>query len=216
MKSKVCRFCMHSWLKHRRDTRYCPLDLFSMQRDRMERALQALAQEPQHDKFNASYCSSVSEQQLDPVQVALAVLHKETILPKLASLQRHLDALDVEGIMPLYEKHKDEPWPVHDIELWKEVVSDMDLPEKTDRQRILEYVLSMTFKDCSLFISVCDSEKTVQLADGTILPYQIKVIDLDLKKISKIPYWYNLDQRIVKHAIEHQLNKVCYDQATAV
>lgn len=210
MKSRVCRFCMHSWLKHRRDTQYCPLDLYSMKNDRMKRALQALAQEPQHDKFNASYPRD-SDRQLDPIQVSLAVLQKEPVLPRLAYLQRRLDALDVEGILPLYEKHKVESWPVHDIELWKQVVRDMDSPEKTDRQRVLEFVLSMTFKDCSVFISICESESTIDLEDGSRLPYHIKVIDLDMKKISKLRYWYDLDQRIVKHAIQHQLNKVCYD-----
>lgn len=41
------------------------------------------------------------------------------------------------------------------------------------------------------------------------LPYCIKLVDTDLKRISKLPYWFQLDQRIVKHAIGHPMNKVC-------
>ncbi|XP_062315246.1 inositol-pentakisphosphate 2-kinase isoform X1 [Osmerus eperlanus] len=54
VKSKVCRFCMHQHFKlangkWKRQSRYCPLDLFSGNKQRMYVALKHLIEEPQNN-----------------------------------------------------------------------------------------------------------------------------------------------------------------------
>jgi len=72
------------------------------------------------------------------------------------------------------------------------------------RYHILSYVLSATFKDCSLIIPFnpcpADSENN-----------GIKVIDLDIKSIERIPSWLKLDERIVKEyaKFETRMRKTC-------
>jgi hypothetical protein len=39
--------------------------------------------------------------------------------------------------------------------------------------------------------------------------YSVKVIDLDLKPIDRVEYWYELDQTIVKHAVQTQFKRQC-------
>ncbi|XP_071220579.1 inositol-pentakisphosphate 2-kinase-like [Salvelinus alpinus] len=56
IKRKVCRFCMHQHFKlangkWKRLSRYCPLDLFSGNKQRMSRAIKHLIEEPQNN-FN--------------------------------------------------------------------------------------------------------------------------------------------------------------------
>jgi inositol-pentakisphosphate 2-kinase len=54
VKLRVCRFCMHQALKHARGqvhrvSAFCPLDLYSGRRERVERALWALLEAPQNN-----------------------------------------------------------------------------------------------------------------------------------------------------------------------
>jgi inositol-pentakisphosphate 2-kinase len=67
-------------------------------------------------------------------------------------------------------------------------------------------VLSATFKDCSLIIPFdpypVDSENN-----------GIKVIDLDIKSVERIPGWLKLDERIVKEyaKLETGMKKICVE-----
>ena len=67
-------------------------------------------------------------------------------------------------------------------------------------------MLSATFKDCSLIIPFnpypVDGESNV-----------IKVIDLDIKRVDKIPSWLKLDEKIVKEyaKLETSMRKTCIE-----
>jgi inositol-pentakisphosphate 2-kinase len=71
---------------------------------------------------------------------------------------------------------------------------------------MLSYVLSATFKDCSLIIpfnpDLADSENN-----------GIKVIDLDIKSVDRIPGWLKLDERIVKEyaRLDTRMRKTCIE-----
>jgi inositol-pentakisphosphate 2-kinase len=71
---------------------------------------------------------------------------------------------------------------------------------------MLSYMLSAAFKDCSLIIPFnpypADSENN-----------SIKVIDLDIKSVDRIPGWLKLDEKIVKEyaKLETRLRKTCIE-----
>lgn len=152
------------------------------------------------------------------IDIMSKILMKDPILSKLKKLQESLDVLDVETIYPMYVASKDTlNFDPSDIDIWEEIVKQYKHADnqtvKSTRQRILEYVLSMTFKDCSIMINVApqnsdqSSVKSITTSDGICLQYDIKVIDTDLKSVDKIPYWYELDQSIVRYAIETGFHK---------
>jgi inositol-pentakisphosphate 2-kinase len=74
------------------------------------------------------------------------------------------------------------------------------------RYHTLSYVLSATFKDCSLIIPFnpypADSENN-----------GIRVIDLDIKRVQRIPGWLKLDEKIVKEyaKLEPGMRKICVE-----
>jgi inositol-pentakisphosphate 2-kinase len=147
------------------------------------------------------------------------VLIKDPILTKLKTLQKTLDEFDVEHIFQLYSTLKDQE-SADNIVHWESVITQYNerLSFSTDvlaaaaaKQKIFEYVLSMTFKDCSLMINVTpsanDASNKIKLTNNQAFEYDIKVIDIDLKNIAKIPYWYELDQSIVRYAKDTNFNK---------
>ncbi|ORZ01574.1 inositol-pentakisphosphate 2-kinase [Syncephalastrum racemosum] len=208
IKSTICRFCMHHFLKHKTLSDYCPLDIYSLDRCRMTRALRAIQQDDHNDKFKVLH----NQSSVSPAQAALEILsHDACLLPRLAELQTRLDTLDVEGIWPLYKRCPVDD--IHDTQTWQSVVERFLTAEVRDDpvQRILEYVLSMTFKDCSILMSLYayDPDLPFVELDGTRYAYAIKVIDTDMKKVSKIPLWYGLDQRIVQNALQYALRREC-------
>ncbi|CAO3685970.1 unnamed protein product [Rhizopus stolonifer] len=148
---------------------------------------------------------------MDDIEYVLGeILVRDSILKRLQTLQKKLDRLDVEGIMPLYDKYQ----PCKsDIAIWEKTVENYLSGTDGDLQRLYEYVLSMTFKDCSLLINMRQVEKSklkaIKMGEYYI-EYDIKVIDVDVKNIDKIPYWFKLDQRIVEYAISTGLNKTCH------
>jgi inositol-pentakisphosphate 2-kinase len=150
-KQKTCRFCMHSHLRGSH-SRYCPLDLYSGDRNRVKKALRELVTTPRN---NFRVCMN-EPFTAEALQTLLAeIIITDPILPHLANLQKSLDELDVEQIWPMYEKHKDQ---LQGLTLSDWVRAVDNFKSKTSRndpvQRIMEYTLSMTFKDCSVMISI--------------------------------------------------------------
>jgi inositol-pentakisphosphate 2-kinase len=203
---------------------YCPLDLYSGNAERIEKAVQILVQPKSTLLKKTLKVSSRGAIEMD-TEIMQELLHriltKDPILTKLKTLQKTLDAFDVEHVYELYHKLEDQQC-VDSIAHWESVIAryherlsfstDVLAAEKDEfKQRIFEYVLSMTFKDCSLMINVTptinDSSKTIKLANSQAFSYDIKVIDIDLKDIEKIPFWYELDQSIVRHAKDTNFNK---------
>jgi inositol-pentakisphosphate 2-kinase len=207
---------MHSHLRKVPQKSYCPLDLYSNNPTRVKNALHVLLTDPTLKKT-----LKIEGDLSNAEEVLLHVLIKDPVLTRLKTLQMHLDELDIEKIYPLYQKTKS--LITNDIEVWKRVVSNFNSrpklcfdvnTEAEQTQRIYEYVLSMTFKDCSLMINAVKTHEpnkdTITLKDGSVYRYDIKVIDTDLKSIDKIPYWYELDQSIIQNTIITQfVNDKC-------
>jgi len=137
------------------------------------------------------------------------------LLDHISTLQRSLDPLDCEGLAKLVEISPSADLTQPTKEEWVSFV-DTFLSSKHQehasfspsnlRYHILSHVLSTTFKDCSLIVPFslypADSEN-----DG------IKVIDLDVKSVEKIPRWLKLDEKIVKEyaKLETGMRKICVE-----
>ncbi|KAF5380971.1 hypothetical protein D9615_004097 [Tricholomella constricta] len=77
------------------------------------------------------------------------------------------------------------------------------------RYYLLAYLLSATFKDCSIIVRL----KHLRSAAPTpaIKPEQVTVIDLDPKSMFRLRKWEKLDQEIVKAYMAADDRKVCID-----
>lgn len=56
------------------------------------------------------------------------------------------------------------------------------------RELLVAYLISAAFKDCSFFVKIEYSDEGVE--------QRVKMVDLDLKPMKKMPYYYNLDQQL--------------------
>uniref|UniRef100_A0A3P9HEN0 Inositol-pentakisphosphate 2-kinase n=1 Tax=Oryzias latipes TaxID=8090 RepID=A0A3P9HEN0_ORYLA len=82
IKAKVCRYCMHQHFKvasgkWKRRSLYCPLDLFSGNKQRMNFAVKHLIEEPQNNfkVFKGGQCVYSSKESSDPLDVNTLVHH---------------------------------------------------------------------------------------------------------------------------------------------
>ncbi|KAI0647391.1 inositol-pentakisphosphate 2-kinase [Trametes meyenii] len=152
----------------------------------------------------------------------VAPLLHTPVLRTLSTLQRTLDALDVEGLSALWTRlHPDTPRlgdgaPDPDIDEWARFVDAYacrarrsaeddgrdDLPATPDelRYRLLAYLLSASFKDCSIILRMAPARGDA--ADGGEQQQQqqettVTVIDLDVKSIDRLAKWAKLDRAIV-------------------
>ncbi|ORX62360.1 DUF941-domain-containing protein [Hesseltinella vesiculosa] len=247
LKQTMCRFCMHQRLRGKEQSAtwpYCPLDLFSGDHDKMERALMAslmvshgylnmfynglriTAAEDQKQRFQELFSSPDLSRQDVCKRVArllCTLLVRDPLLATLKHLQQTLDGLDVEGIYPMLQAHQ----PLStEMAVWKEVLKTYQarapddwqgkkvLPWDEQRQRLYEYVLSMTFKDCSLMISVTKADNDRALPNsvhvfGQWFKFEIKMVDVGLKEWAKIPYWFDLDQQIVQYNLQCRTPRDC-------
>ena len=66
----------------------------------------------------------------------------------------------------------------------------------------LAYMLSATFKDCSMIIGLSKDQE----------PY-IKLVDLDVKSVKKFAYWVKLDEEIVEtySQLDESERRICVD-----
>jgi len=135
------------------------------------------------------------------------------LLNRISVLQRTLDFLDCEGLAKLIEAS-----PIADLtqpvmEDWMSFV-DTFLSQKHQkhptfspsdlRYHTLAYLLSATFKDCSLIIPLPPCP--VDTESGGI-----KVIDLEIKRVDRIHHWMKLDEKIVKEyaKLESGMRRTC-------
>ncbi|OBZ65669.1 Inositol-pentakisphosphate 2-kinase [Grifola frondosa] len=140
----------------------------------------------------------------------LPLLLEVPVVPKLAVLQRRLDALDIEGLTALWKRVRPtagklgagleeltpEDW-VRFVDAYLERSENPDsdaLPETEEElwYRCAAYLLSATFKDCSIILRMPPPTEDVPTSNGTIT-----VIDLDVKSISRLAKWAELDSEIV-------------------
>ncbi|KAF8077793.1 inositol-pentakisphosphate 2-kinase [Lyophyllum atratum] len=77
------------------------------------------------------------------------------------------------------------------------------------RYYLLAYLLSATFKDCSIIVRLDQLRPTGPAQE--VKPEQVTVIDLDPKSMARLRKWESLDQEIVREYIAADDRKVCVD-----
>ncbi|KAJ2499204.1 hypothetical protein GGH96_003718 [Coemansia sp. RSA 1972] len=217
VKHRVCRYCMHQHLKHQTPSQLCPLDLYSTTPNRVERALDALAESPQNNMrvfIDGVVTDTTNVQWRELKRVLTHVLLKERILVQLQRLQRELDPRDIEGVFPVYERAMEcgelsanEP----SIGDWLETVKGLQTQvERSDKQVVLEYLLSMVLKDVSVMIMIEQWP-----VDGDVPEYKIAVVDTEPKKLAKMARYRDLSQEIVDNYLKlhphPSSQKQCYE-----
>ncbi|KAJ1921561.1 hypothetical protein H4219_000598 [Mycoemilia scoparia] len=230
VKTKICRFCLHKWMKSKSHvddiSLYCPMDLYSGETSRIARAIDALIVTPQNNFRVFIDGSSVDVNDVAPEifetikDILPKILSKSGVLKRLAQLQASLDSHDIEGVLPLYNSFLDNCKTIEEPELseWRLVAKAFLENEKERRglapndhkSVILRYLLSMTLKDVSLFVSIIkgdlsprfDSEinfSEYSSLSGNKVKAQVAIIDTDRKSIFNIPSNYKKDQDIVEN-----------------
>ncbi|KZP12719.1 hypothetical protein FIBSPDRAFT_152408, partial [Athelia psychrophila] len=240
VKMRTCRFCRHEYLRSSQKgttslTQYCPLDLYSGDAHRIEKAIGDLwdgwvatggtgnnLKIFLHGKLiKPGESMGLLQTQLDVgndmgllrdkfVATLLPLLVNTTVLHTLSKLQRTLDPLDIEGLSLLWNNSQSNTddsvlslgskSTQPSIEEWSLFIErylspDRPLDHKNPdsanlRYYILAYLLSTTFKDCSIMLSVGSENDP---GDDPV-----RVIDLDVKDINRFGKWRALDQEIVE------------------
>lgn len=143
------------------------------------------------------------------LQLLAETILKSGVLNRLLEVQM-LDSLDIEGVIHAYYDVLSQPC---------KVCSDLDRCELSQRYSTLhsisfeeslkivrDYLISATAKDCSLMISFRlkksgddqSSYSSVNLeSTKQSFEYKAYFIDLDMKPLKKMTYYYELDQKIV-------------------
>ncbi|RIB04632.1 inositol-pentakisphosphate 2-kinase [Gigaspora rosea] len=172
----------------------------------------------------------VDQKNLLVMLLLCTILEEQILFKRLKQLQKTLDELDIEGIYKLFLEQRSN---LHDptIEEWQLIVKEYEQRIKSPsvphlsmdgaqmRQRIYEFLMSTTLKDCSIIFTFQKSRFSdeTKVADDTSLffkekvkfipfssdkiyfKYKVNVIDLDPKSVTKIPYYYDLDAMIVNN-----------------
>jgi inositol-pentakisphosphate 2-kinase len=146
------------------------------------------------------------------VERLLPLLYDTVLLRTLATLQRTLDALDIEGLSALWSLNPSQDhqenipvgWrsPEPTIDEWVSFTAEyleggheydcFDLNKMESgrlRYWMLAYLMSATFKDCSMILRLYGDEK-----DGKDT---ITAIDLDPKSVARLRQWGKQDREIV-------------------
>ncbi|CAL9206767.1 inositol-pentakisphosphate 2-kinase IPK1-like isoform X1 [Musa acuminata AAA Group] len=131
------------------------------------------------------------------------------ILDRLLATQQ-LDVLDIEGAIHVYYNIISRPCAVcknlSDAELLHQYSSLHSLSLDDSLKIVREYLIAATAKDCSLMISFSRTADGRNASDCNSVAlkslnqsynYKAYFIDLDLKPLEKMAYYYKLDQKIV-------------------
>lgn len=149
----------------------------------------------------------------DSFASALAqALVNSPVLPLLSTLQQTLDILDVEGLSKLYAQTSPglpseslgSSIPNPSMEEWEDFVKvyqsdyhswDHASPSPEHlRHYLMAYLLSATFKDCSIIIR----PRQQGLVDSA-RSFDITIIDMDVKSMDRLGKWEKLDRILVEY-----------------
>ncbi|OAV96213.1 hypothetical protein PTTG_26418 [Puccinia triticina 1-1 BBBD Race 1] len=161
-----------------------------------------------------------SSVEVDPqlIEVLAATLERSGVLGRLADLQRRLDMFDIEGVFG--EVTGSDPAGLGTLEapitlaelvalvpLLSEPLSPTAMAERVarllPRTKAVMYALSMTFKDCSIFVRLPVHhfpENPARLSPLPLAPTPpssddlVKIIDLDLKPIARLHKYFKADR----------------------
>ena len=142
----------------------------------------------------------------------LPILKSSPVLSRLKHLQSSLDPDDIEGLARIFSSYTGQSlaeylathtetesllsqptaveWSSFSEE-WNDESTSLPLTDRQLRLRLMAFLLSATFKDCSVFLSLRPSPA------GTTEAI-VKVIDLDSKPMSRLPKYLKADQEIVQ------------------
>ncbi|KAJ7175640.1 inositol-pentakisphosphate 2-kinase [Mycena filopes] len=205
-------FCMHSHLKALSSS-YCPLDLFSGDEPRMKKALSSLWDAwsdsigtannfrvfvegknitPEQQSF-VGLVNDIADPKQAVITALLPVLLNTPVLRTISRLQRTLDALDIESLSLLCDLAPIGAQPT--IAEWRRFIdaylATPTSPPPTDaahlRCHVLAYLLSATFKDCSILVRV------------------------PAGSVDRLRKWEQLNKKIVAHYATIPDPKVCLD-----
>ena len=167
----------------------------------------------------------------------LPLLMETPILRILSKLQRTLDVLDIEGLSnlwcrvegpgPLFESSQTEfggdsssiALAEPTISEWTEFLDQYLSPVELDhinprkenlRYYLLAFLLSATFKDCSMMVRLNLLGASCPFPEGGG-PKQVTVIDLDPKSMDRLKKWEKLDREIVAASLSVDNRKTCID-----
>jgi len=182
-KYTTCRYCMHQYLKLNEKviseiSKYCPLNLFSRDHERIRFALYSLLHSPQNNLkvYNQGNLCFAGAQATDPesmveevesvikdrfapgerdpvqilVNILLAIFLKEPILSNLQKAQR-MDTLDIEAIYYLQGKLQ-RAQDTAELENLEELNK---MTHEETRSAIDRFLTAATAKDCSIMITLC-------------------------------------------------------------
>ncbi|KAJ2029880.1 hypothetical protein GGH91_000604 [Coemansia sp. RSA 2671] len=230
VKHRVCWYCRHQYTLHKDGnvSQFCPLELFSGDRERIATALEHFAQSP-HNNFvvfvdgrsvvdEEGKLSDKCVPHWSELRDAVAgIVQKESLFSRLQLIQRELDSFNIESVLPMYQHAletgalaTEEPR----IDAWLNAYSEFrrrldsgssDLSAVSDCQAVLELMLATTLRDVSVLIKFDSWPARGETGTGTLKHsnYSIGIVDHDPKKVSNIPKYYRLDQNIVATYLQH-------------
>ncbi|EED81325.1 predicted protein [Postia placenta Mad-698-R] len=181
--------------------------------------------------FDTSAALSLRDIRERFVASLLPILLETSVLYTLSNLQRTLDPLDIEGLSTLWTNSypqfvsssvfgtsAQEPT----LEEWTRFIDEYlsrttitgrsghhPDPQPEDlRYYCLAYLLSATFKDCSIMISMTPATGEQDAGRRG----SVKIVDLDVKRISRLAKWERLDKEIVSAYASSANPRTCVDQ----
>lgn len=219
LKKSISRFALYQPLKKLRGevdavSKYDPLKLFSQQKDKVLEALHALFETP-HNNLLFFKNGHIIYMDTEEKQVLLPVLHavlvKEGILEQLLQAQM-ICQVDIEGLYHIYCHLLSLPLPIGESEIHSHALKELLKLSKEEQLEILRnYMISSTFRDCSIMVTFQavnamdykeDHPFCMAMVNNIWYRYQVFIVDLDKKPLSKIPAHYELDQKLVALAME--------------
>lgn len=175
--------------------------------------------------FTANESTDAQNLQESFISVLTQALIDSLVLPLLSTLQRTLDILDVEGLSKLYTQTSPgfpsdglgSSVPDPSMEEWEDFVRvyhsdyhswDHAVPSPEHlRHYLMAYLLSATFKDCSIIIRPRPQPPpTTQVG-----PFDATIIDMDTKGMDRLGKWEKLDRKIVEHYKSSGRQRRCID-----
>ncbi|KAH0830723.1 inositol-pentakisphosphate 2-kinase [Lanmaoa asiatica] len=162
---------------------------------------------------------SVRTEVHEALTTALLPFLRTPALRIISNLQRSLDALDIEGIVKLYSmaypnaKDLGAVMQNPSLEEWQDFVASYHsaycaldhsklCPENINAY-LMGYLLSATFKDCSVIFRIHGKP--------SVDSHAVVIIDLDLKGVDRIEKWAHLDRLIVEYYRDTVERKFCVE-----
>eukprot|EP00898_Chlorokybus_atmophyticus_P001280 jgi/Chlat1/2152/Chrsp17S00187 len=159
---------------------------------------------------DAGICPSLPGQRVEVLQRVVAeVLRREALLTRLLEAQR-LDKYDIEGAIQVYKRLSGDD---NCLITQQEHPVLASLTQEQSRAVLRDFLVAATAKDCSVMLALrpgkCvgtpdrsdavrgDVRVVVDTASGHDFQYKIALVDLDIKPLRKMPYYYQLDQDIL-------------------